>query len=93
MDLEGRGGGYYEKWKDRQLCHDKLKQKVKIKIGKDFFMTSKSDKVNHGFGLKNVIAVVEKYHGEYYMESVTENGEATFQVSIGVPKAEDGKRL
>lgn len=65
----------------------------KIKIGKDFFMTSKSDKVNHGFGLKNVIAVVEKYHGEYYMESVTENGEATFQVSIGVPKAEDGKRL
>ncbi len=56
-------------------------------------MTSKSDKVNHGFGLKNVIAVVEKYHGEYYMESVTENGEATFQVSIGVPKAEDGKRL
>ena len=65
----------------------------KIKIGKDFFMTSKSDKVNHGFGLKNVIAVVEKYHGEYYMESVTENGEALFQVSIGVPKAENRKRL
>ena len=41
----------------------------KINTKKDFFMTSKNDKINHGFGLKNIIATVEKYHGEYYIES------------------------
>ena len=52
-------------------------------------MTSKRDKINHGFGLKNMIMIVKKYHGEYYMESVEENGEALFKISIAIPKAED----
>lgn len=51
----------------------------------DFFMTSKKDKENHGFGLKNIVATVEKYHGEYYMESIEENGEALFKISIAIP--------
>lgn len=58
----------------------------KINTKKDFFMTSKKNKANHGFGLKNIVATVEKYHGEYYMESIVENGEALFKVSIAIPR-------
>ncbi len=53
---------------------------------KDFLRTSKADTVNHGFGLKNIAATVRKYHGEYYMESIMENGEAMFKISIAIPK-------
>lgn len=53
------------------------------------FTTSKKDKENHGLGLKNMIAAVEKYHGEYDMESIEENGEALFKISIAIPKAGD----
>lgn len=53
---------------------------------KGFLRTSKADRVNHGFGLKNIAAVVHRYHGEYYMESVVENGEAMFKISIAIPK-------
>ena len=58
-----------------------------------FFMTSKKDRENHGFGLKNIVATVEKYHGECYMESIVENREALFQISIAIPtaKAEEKK--
>ncbi len=58
----------------------------KINTGKGIMKTSKKDRENHGFGLKNIAAAVEKYHGEFYMESIEENGEALFQVSIAVPK-------
>lgn len=58
----------------------------KINTKKGFPVTSKRDKVNHGFGLKNIEAAVEKYHGEYYMESVMEKGEALFKMSIALPK-------
>ncbi len=53
---------------------------------KGFLRTSKADTENHGFGLKNVAAVVQKYHGEYYMESTEEDGEVMFKISIAVPK-------
>ena len=52
----------------------------------NFFMTFKKDKQNHGFGLKNIIATVEKYHGECYMESIVENREVLFQISIAIPR-------
>ncbi len=58
----------------------------RINNKKDFLMTSKEDRLNHGFGLKNIAATVEKYHGEYYMESVVENGEALFKISIALPR-------
>lgn len=63
----------------------------RINAKKDFFITSKKDKENHGFGLKNIVSTVEKYHGECYMESIVENREALFQVSIAIPtvKAEE----
>ena len=61
----------------------------KINTKRDFFVTSKRDKANHGFGLKNIVMTVEKYHGEYYMESIEENGEALFKISIAIPKARD----
>lgn len=60
----------------------------KINTKTDFFMTSKKDKENHGFGLKNIAATVEKYHGECYMESIVENREALFKISIAIPTAQ-----
>ncbi len=65
----------------------------RINTKTDFSMTSKKDKENHGFGLKNIVAVVEKYHGECYMESIAENREVLFQISIAIPtaKAEEKK--
>ena len=59
----------------------------RINTKSDFFMTSKKDKKNHGFGLKNITATVEKYHGECYMESIVENREALFKISIAIPTA------
>lgn len=58
----------------------------KMEAAKGFFITSKKDTKNHGFGLKNIAAAVGKYHGEYYMEQVVENGEAMFKISIAIPK-------
>ena len=57
-------------------------------------MTSKKDKENHGFGMKNIVATVEKYHGECYMESIVENSQALFQISVAIPtaKAEEKKK-
>lgn len=55
---------------------------------KGFPGTSKTDTTNHGFGLKNIAATVHKYHGEYYMESIVENGETMLQISIAIPKIE-----
>ncbi len=62
-----------------------------ISASKKLLMTSKADTENHGFGLKNIEAVVHKYHGEYYMESIAENGEAMFQISIAIPKDDISK--
>ena len=59
----------------------------RISTKTNFFMTSKEDKENHGFGLKNIVATVEKYHGECYMESIVENKEELFQISIAIPTA------
>lgn len=58
----------------------------KINTNNNFFKTSKIDKKNHGFGFKNIIATVEKYQGEYYMDSFVENGEPIFKISIAIPK-------
>ena len=65
----------------------------RINTKSDFFMTSKKNKENHGFGLKNIAVTVEKYHGECYMESIVENGEVLFKISIAIPtaKAEEKK--
>lgn len=60
----------------------------KIHTKTDFFMTSKKDKENHGFGLKNINATVKKYHGECYMESIVENREVLFRISISIPTIE-----
>ena len=65
----------------------------KVNTKRDFFMTSKKDKANHGFGLKNIVTTVEKYQGEYYMEYIEENGEVLFKISIGIPKAGDERRV
>ena len=58
----------------------------KINTPKGFLTTSKTDALNHGFGLKNIAATVEKYHGECYMESIVVDGEAIFKISIAIPR-------
>ena len=58
----------------------------KINTSKSFPATSKTDALHHGFGMKNIATAVEKYHGEYYMESLVENGEAIFKISIAIPR-------
>ena len=58
----------------------------KMNTKANFLMTSKKDKENHGFGLKNIVATVEKYHGECYMESLVENRESLFKISIAIPR-------
>lgn len=63
----------------------------KIDTPKGFLITSKTDTVNHGFGLKNIATIVQKYYGEYYMESVVENGETMFKISIAIPREVIGK--
>lgn len=65
----------------------------KINTKKDFLMTSKKDKENHGFGLKNIVSTVEKYHGECYMESMVENREALFKISIAIPIAKEEEKV
>ena len=57
-----------------------------MNTSKGFLGTSKTDMANHGFGLKNIATTVRKYHGEYCMESIVENGEAMFKISIDIPK-------
>lgn len=64
----------------------------RINAKKDFFMTSKKDKENHGFGLKNIVSTVEEYHGECYMESIEENGEALFKISSAIPIAKEEEK-
>ena len=44
--------------------------------------TTKSDKMNHGIGLKNVRRIVEKYHGD--MEFLCENGSMKADIMIYV---------
>ncbi len=52
----------------------------------NLFATWKKDRENHGFGMKNIAAAVEKYHGECYMDSTAENGEPMFKISISIPR-------
>ena len=54
-------------------------QKITIVNGK--IITSKSDKDNHGMGLKNIARVVEKYNGEFLIENENER----FRISIMLP--------
>lgn len=58
----------------------------KMNTSKGFLKTSKADTSEHGFGMKNIAAAVRKYHGEYYVESAAEDGEAMFKISIAIPK-------
>ena len=58
----------------------------KVNTNNNYLKTSKEDKANHGFGLKNIIATVKKYQGEYYMDSFLENGQPIFKISIAIPK-------
>ena len=66
------------------VVSNSMAEEVNTKSG--IFTTWKKDKENHGFGMKNIAAAVEKYHGEYYIDSTAENGETMFKISISIPR-------
>ena len=57
-----------------------------ITIRDGMIHTTKSDQENHGYGLTNIAATIKKYHGEYYIDSIVEQGEAIFKISIAIPR-------
>lgn len=56
--------------------------------------TSKKDKTNHGFGLKQIVNIVKKYHGEYYITMKETDLGHMFKLDISIPreKVDDGSR-
>ncbi|MBE5916659.1 MAG: GHKL domain-containing protein [Pseudobutyrivibrio ruminis] len=60
---------------------------LKMEIPSDYqIQTSKNDKLNHGFGLKNIVSIIKKYDGEYYIttsETVMGN---MFKLEISIPR-------
>lgn len=54
--------------------------KISENTGKKTFTTSKEDTVNHGFGLKSIKAIAEKYDGEIFIS--TDNG--IFSISVNI---------
>ncbi len=58
-----------------------------VRMPSDFKLeTSKSDKVNHGFGLKSIISIIEKYAGEYYLSEEEKDGDRMFKLDISIPR-------
>lgn len=57
-----------------------------LEIKNGVFQTTKMDKDNHGFGMKNIMDTVKKYHGECYCETKRGNKESAFKISVAIPK-------
>lgn len=60
----------------------------KIEIKNGLIKTTKQDKENHGFGLKNINMIIEKYYGEYYTDLTDEDGKIFFRTCISIPRSE-----
>lgn len=56
-----------------------IKEQLKLKDNK--IKTSKQDEENHGFGLENIRAVVNKYKGDFEIKVIKD----TFEISIVLP--------
>lgn len=48
--------------------------------------TTKPDKKNHGFGLKNIASIVDKYEGEYYITVDKAPAGNVFKLDISLPR-------
>ena len=48
--------------------------------------TTKPDKKNHGFGLKNIASIVDKYNGEYYINVDKATAGNVFKLDISLPR-------
>ncbi|MCF0130473.1 MAG: GHKL domain-containing protein [Pseudobutyrivibrio sp.] len=59
-----------------------------VDVDKNFCQSSKTDKKRHGFGLKNINGVIEKYDGEYYINTLNDNGINWFNMTLIIPKGE-----
>lgn len=62
--------------------------KKKVKAGNKLIPTTKVDKINHGFGMKNILEIVKKYKGECYYSTVEKDREIFFEIKISIPDME-----
>ncbi|ORX84602.1 hypothetical protein BCR32DRAFT_276991 [Anaeromyces robustus] len=54
-----------------QNAYEATRQTKKMEIPSDLHIqTNKNDKLNHGFELKNIVSIIKKYDGEYYITTV-----------------------
>lgn len=59
---------------------------LEIISSKFWLETSKKDKINHGYGLKNIKSIVEKYNGEYYVSIDNIVNGQLFKLDISLPR-------
>ncbi len=58
-----------------------------IKIPKNHMLiTHKQDRENHGLGLKNIVKIIEKYRGEYYISVEEAIDGNIFKLDISLPQ-------
>ncbi len=65
------------------ICENSAARVVEMTDGRP--LSTKSDKLNHGFGLNNIIRCVEKYGGELKLSSELKDGEPIFTAQAIIP--------
>lgn len=55
-----------------------------VKIKNDYIITTKENRLRHGFGLQNIISIITKYQGDYVMDY--DNGRFIFVVQFDFPE-------
>ena len=65
------------------ICENSSARVVEMSGGRP--LTTKSDKLNHGFGIRNIARCVEKYGGELKLSSELKDGIPTFTAQAIIP--------
>ena len=65
------------------ICENSSARVVEMSGGRP--LTTKSDKLNHGFGIRNISRCVEKYGGELKLSSELKDGAPTFTAQAIIP--------
>lgn len=55
-----------------------------VKIKNDYIVTTKENRLRHGFGLQNIISIITTYQGDYVMDY--DNGRFIFVVQFDFPE-------
>ena len=65
------------------ICENSSARVIEMSGGRP--ITTKSDKLNHGFGIRNISRCVEKYGGELKLSSELKDGSPTFTAQAIIP--------